>query len=297
MPVIEGIYFNINHKIDGHVLDATHKGSVYTKDWNGGDYQKWRFEDVGNGYYTIVQKATGRVLDGNLKGSVYTKDWNGGDYQKWSQTIVDLSWYTTTDEITYAATQPPTGLNPVDIITEQTIKNSSPAKITQKIEHSITRESTFEWGLKETLAVGSSVKVDVGIPFIGSVGSEVHVELSLEAHQTWSKTVSETYTITHEVELDSKTAIKVHGYIDWADDFKTSFTLDLWVAANANTISGTVPLTVKELKEVLQASGFSGTILDDTVSNKLLVSLRGEFNGTYGMSTHFDVEEIPYSVV
>jgi ricin-type beta-trefoil lectin protein len=67
----------------GFVLDSNASKNVYTGSPNGGAYQKWQFEDLGNGYTLIRDDATGFVLDSNTSMNVYTNDYNGGAYQHW----------------------------------------------------------------------------------------------------------------------------------------------------------------------------------------------------------------------
>ena len=249
-----------------------------------------------NIYYRCNQKATGRVLDALPDGKAYILPWNGGDYQRWSPVIAADKWHVTQDEIVYDRTQPPTDTHPVDIISKQVWKNDSPAKISETIKHSITKTSTFQWGLKETLKTGIKCEFSANIPFIASAKTEVSVEMGLEAHQTWSNTVSETYEVLRQVTLDQRSAIEVHAYIDWADDFKTPFTLKMWVSATADARSGPdYPLSSEQLESLLKEAGFSGKIIDNSVPNKLLVSISGEFSGSYGMTTHVDIHEIPLS--
>jgi len=67
--------------VDDHTrlnLDSNYKGSVYTGQYNGGDYQDWYGVD-----YTIRDAQTGRCLDSNYNGNVYTLPCNGGNFQNW----------------------------------------------------------------------------------------------------------------------------------------------------------------------------------------------------------------------
>jgi hypothetical protein len=108
--------------------------------------------------------------------------------------------------------------------------------------------------------------------------------------------VSETYEVSRTITLNERSAIEVHAYIDWIKDFKTPFTLKLWVSANADTASGPdFPLSSQLLESLLNDQGFSGKIIDKSVPNKLQVSLSGEFIGSFGLDTHVKIKEIPIS--
>ncbi|MFJ2110498.1 MULTISPECIES: RICIN domain-containing protein [unclassified Streptomyces] len=74
-------------------LDSNHAGKVYGHSCNGGDFQRWRVEELGTKWtdfyqrstpvYRLINKATGRCLDANYDGDLYTLGCNGGTYQMW----------------------------------------------------------------------------------------------------------------------------------------------------------------------------------------------------------------------
>lgn len=337
MNLLDNIYYKLPSKATGLVLDANSKGEVYTLKWNGGDFQKWVFENIGDGFYKIIHKPTGRVLDSNAEGKVYTHAWNGGDFQKWSvksqddkicnlvskatnrflDSNSDKKVYTlpgnggnhqlwlpeiathkfqvNEDGIVYTQAELPKKTTPVAIISKKVWKNNSPAKITEVIKKSITKTSTFQWGFKESLKIGAKAKFEAKIPFIGSAETEVSTEFGFEANQTWTTTTSETYEISQQITLDSRSAIEVSAWVDWANNYKTPFTLTLWISAVADTTNGSEqPLSAEQIIILLEQSGFDGKIIDKSTRNKLLVSLDGEFMGSYGMTTQIDIREIPF---
>ena len=62
--------------------------NVHQWDWHGGDNQRWKIEDIGNGYFKITAKHSNKVLEVNLKGRVDGDNvqqwaWAGGNNQKW----------------------------------------------------------------------------------------------------------------------------------------------------------------------------------------------------------------------
>lgn len=88
-----GYYEVVQNDAVWKCLDSNHAGNVYGMGCNGGDYQRWRVEDLGNRWidrlqrnthvYRLVNKATGRCLDANYDGALYTLGCNGGNYQMW----------------------------------------------------------------------------------------------------------------------------------------------------------------------------------------------------------------------
>ncbi len=65
-------------------LDQYGGGNPKVLSPNGGDYQKWWVEVVGNGWHYIRSYRSNNVLDSNSNGNVYTLPANGGDFQKWA---------------------------------------------------------------------------------------------------------------------------------------------------------------------------------------------------------------------
>jgi hypothetical protein len=56
---------------------------MFTLPDNGGDFQKWRVEGLGNETFKLTNIATGRVLDSNNNGNLYAIEINGGSFQNW----------------------------------------------------------------------------------------------------------------------------------------------------------------------------------------------------------------------
>ena len=56
---------------------------MYPKASNGGLFQNWMLEHVGNGEHNLRNVATGRYLDSNRAQRVYTLPYNGSPNQKW----------------------------------------------------------------------------------------------------------------------------------------------------------------------------------------------------------------------
>ncbi|MET8980103.1 RICIN domain-containing protein [Streptomyces sp. NPDC004539] len=88
-----GYYEVVQNDAVWKCLDSNHQGQAYGLGCNGGDYQRWRVEDLGSRWidriqrntnvYRLVNKATGRCLDANYDGALYTFPCNGGNYQMW----------------------------------------------------------------------------------------------------------------------------------------------------------------------------------------------------------------------
>lgn len=71
----------------GFCLDSSSGGSVYSRECNGGNYQKWSVS--GSRVVTLRDYATGRCLDSNTSGRVYTLPCNSGNFQRWAVVYAD----------------------------------------------------------------------------------------------------------------------------------------------------------------------------------------------------------------
>lgn len=88
-----GFYEVVQNDAVWTCLDSNRDGKVYGLRCNGGDFQRWRVEDLGSRWidkyqrnshaYRLVNKATGRCLDANYDGNLYAIGCNGGNYQVW----------------------------------------------------------------------------------------------------------------------------------------------------------------------------------------------------------------------
>lgn len=76
-----GLY-QIENKATGLVLDGSN-GGLYPHSANGGPFQRWTAQALGDGF-ALVQQASGQVVDGNGQ-QTYLHVSNGGGYQQWSQ--------------------------------------------------------------------------------------------------------------------------------------------------------------------------------------------------------------------
>lgn len=74
--------------VDVANASVAHAAAVVQANCWGGGNQKWRFNDVGNGYYNIIAQHSGKCLDvanasvADAAAVVQGRCWNGGN-QKW----------------------------------------------------------------------------------------------------------------------------------------------------------------------------------------------------------------------
>ena len=170
-----------------------------------------------------------------------------------------------------------------DLLYEQHYSNDSDADVSQTFSYSVERSCTFEWSLTETLLTGLETEFEASIPYIGSATTTAKIELTLESSQTWSETETKTYEISSTVDVPAHTsALTVVWSVDQNNNISIPFTLEM-------EVSGAYPdrpLSSDEIISQLKAEGFNGTIIDSSASNKVTVSISGNFTGAYGMETH-----------
>jgi hypothetical protein len=140
--------------------------------------------------------------------------------------------------------------------------------------------------LEEGLNVGLRMEAQVGIPELASVTTEASMNLELRSHQTWTTTENLTYSVTQELTVPADTCVHAEGYVDWAENVKTPYTMNLRVRATADGIA----LNADQLKGALTEAGFDGKVVDEG-ENELLVALRGAFTGSYGVNTRLEVKD------
>lgn len=249
------------------------------------DSQIWEISTspYGSGYYQFKNRMTNNVLDGNANGDVYTLPqdvWNG--FQTWRLLLNTscITWIYKLKEIKYQeASIPP---SQKDLISSTTIDNSSgKSTIQQTVVLSTSKTSSFEWGLTEGLRYSEKISVKLDIPFGGAVSSEVSWEASLQSHQKWGSSTTVNYSVSETVTVPPGDAIRIEGYVDWADDIETPFTMWILVAAKIgdDCISGTDLMT---LFNELNPEAKVEKIIDD----QLVVSLKGNFIGSYGINKY-----------
>lgn len=209
-----------------------------------------------------------------------TATWNLGP-------SVSVDWAVRLDDINFdkdaqkSAIDKASG-NPKLLFT-QAIMNDSDAQIEQTIQRIETKTATFEFSMTQTLAATASLKGSVGVPGVASVEASLSLTLTLGFGEKWTDTSTETFQFSHTIKVPAKTKLKAFGMLDWVENAVIPVTFILWVGATDR--KSHAPLSVPELKRELNYAGFDGSILDDTRPEILLVSLTGEFRGSYGVDT------------
>jgi hypothetical protein len=275
--------FSFIQHATGNALDgsASHKKSVYTNPYNGGDYQRWiAIWDPRKGAVRLRHKQSNKLLDSNADGDVYLLDENGGPYQAWCPFAADLAWVATAqilfDPVIWPEVDP--------LLAEKgTVSNSGPGQVEQKLDYSYKESSSFTWSLTETLEVSTTVELSIGIP--GAIGTKYGLKLSLNL----SSTQSQTKTIDMEYELGETITVPPFTDIDWswwltmAPDMEFPYTLYARMQAteDGHYKSG------EDLARLLEGQG----TLTETGTDYVVIALRGNLVGDVGFQSDFKVEE------
>lgn len=240
------------------------------------------FTIVDNGNNTIAIKANnGQYLsarDGG--GSVITADRSQiGPWETFTIVyLADLS--IELDDIEFSEIDP--GSARPSASWQDEIDNTSGGEIEKIISKTITKESTFELSFSETLTVGASAKFQANIPLIGSAETQLSTELSLNSSQTWSTTQGEEYTFSSTVKVPANTNAMVTGILYWLENATVPFVACYWVSAKDKKSRS---MYNSEIKLFLTQNGFSGKIVDESQEYRMLVSLNGSLNGSWGTKT------------
>lgn len=274
-----GGYFFLQDEATGRVLDSNGRGAAYTLGLNGGGYQQWRIDRADDGHFWLLDRETNLRLDSAADGRVYTLDGNSGPYQQW-RFEPDVTWSTAVDSFQYGtAVLPP---SQADVIGTQVINNPSQAEVTETVAVTRSIESTFEWGLTETLTVGASLTWKAGVPFGGAEG-QINVSLELGSHQTWVETTTLTYTTERVVSVPPMTCVKVSSYVDWVEDLTVPFELKakMYAAMAGQSLPGA------DIKMLLTETGDVTKVVQE-LPYSVIVLLRGDVSGSYGIDTRSD---------
>lgn len=194
------------------------------------------------------------------------------------------------DRMDYEKPTQPEKKRKVAMISRKVWKNQSPAEITETIKKSVTRTSTYNWELHSKFTIGGKVEFEAGIPLAAAAKSEISSKLEIGAKHSWGSSVQETYEISRTIKLPGEGAIEVNAYIDWVDDYKTPFKIYFRLSGHSET-SG--QLSRADLRQILEAGAFKGTIEDGPKDGQLLVGMSGEFTGSFGLETVVDIKSIP----
>jgi hypothetical protein len=196
-----------------------------------------------------------------------------------------IEWHYRFDDIEYDESIRP--VTEQDLISTRRFDNASP---TSTLEQTVTisgkKSSTFEWGLEEKLSAGAKLGFEAGLPFEG-VSGELSIQLDLGSHQTWSTTEEKEYSFTETVTVPPGGSAMLQGFVDWAENVVTPFTLTVRVAAKgggADLTGGQVSQLFSQLNPGIRVLAVN--------SNEIIVSLRGQFSGSYAIDTFTKLEPL-----
>ena len=166
------------------------------------------------------------------------------------------------------------------------------ADVTVSTEHGVTisKENTFEYGFKETLAIGATVSAKVSAPFgVAEASAELRVDASLEATQNNVISQTITYYSKDTVTVGPNASSNITAWVDWEDNGEWPFTALFNIrgtAAKADGDSEADTMTTEEVKLVLQEKGFSGQFLDPKSPVTASAKINGVMTGAFGVKKH-----------
>lgn len=273
--------------LDGHGDDKTvDKKHIDSGSGLVDDSKVWELKpltDNYDGYNYLNHCKTGRQLDG--KGdddSVYKlKTGLPNEYQMWEMSFAELETNIIYDRIDYGTPQIPNTVQ--DGLQSQIVDNqSNSAQITQTVTLSRELTSTFQWSFTETLSESIAVGVTAKwtVPF--EVGVDVSSTTTFTLSSTQAQTVSEavTYSVSQQVTAPPHSKVQCDGYVNWADNVQSEFTMIVRFSATASGI----PLNNQQLIQLLEETNSEYQLVDE-LNNQLLISLSGVFSGSYGIAT------------
>lgn len=293
----------------------THDGAnVIQWPYTGGNEQMWKIRNHEREWVSLAarhgeQKSLSVEAGSTEHGAnIVQYEDIGVDSQRFKFSLVNPHWDVKVEQVTPAKIDTLPGDYGVDILSERLIINDSAAILTERIESIVSRECTFRWSFKTFFSIGISFGIEVELPFCGSAKTDVNVQAGFETTQEWEKKVTRSYSVSRDVTLAGKQAVKVGGVVDWVNDYQSEFDLKLRLAAVADCwnrkqydpnhpeVDRTIRrwLTRSELIRVLEIYGFEGTFEDGKDSDTFVVAqIAGKYSGSFGTVTTCSVKEMP----
>lgn len=236
-------------------------------------------EDKLDQYIDAIQNDT---LSDSERKTLYelTRIWSGYKAAQWEYVIVDIK---------YENPKLPKG-NQVDIAVESDISIPKGVETEHLFRHERKISSTFEYNFTETLAVGSTMKFEAGIPFAACTEAEISVEVKLEAGQKWSDTIDETYEVSDTVKISKGGRYNIRAYVDFAEEFKVQFDAVCKISAKAGEYIIPASMVQKLMLSVKYGKNFTGKIVGVPSPNEIRATISGFFVGDYGVKRHLEVQ-------
>lgn len=193
-------------------------------------------------------------------------------------------------DIPYPPSQP-TALIQIICINESPEKNEFTLSQTESEE----KDSSFEWGLNETVKIGASTMIETGLPGIFKGRVTLTAEVDINSHQTWKNDLKQTWQISagYKVNMPPNSYNLLEMVVDLGQP-EGEFEVDLDILYDSGffdathdnfTIAGPIP----ELD--ISDSAKNPVILKLQQHN--LVKIKGHFNADVGLAHYTHVKSVP----
>lgn len=275
-------FVDLVHSADSEILHVSVSGG------NSGAEVKLTAEQQTDGSYKwkLMIGAYNLIRDGNnVQGS--TKDQS----YRWTMRLRALHLDYHLADVRYLERDPESIESaPIKFLINGEIQTG--ADVTVSTEHGVTisKENTFEYGFKETLAIGATVSAKVSAPFgVAEASAELRVDASLEATQNNVISQTITYYSKDTVTVGPNASSNITAWVDWEDNGEWPFTALFNIrgtAAKADGDSEADTMTTEEVKLVLQEKGFSGQFLDPKSPVTASAKINGVMTGAFGVKKH-----------
>lgn len=203
-----------------------------------------------------------------------------------SATIVDFHY----GDIPYPSSQP-TALIQVICINESPEKNDFTLSQTEIEE----KDSSFEWGLNETVKIGASTMFETGLPGIFKGRVTLTAEVDINSHQTWKKDLKQTWQITagYKVNMPPYSYNLLEMVVDFGQP-EGEFEVDLDVLYAKGDFVGTHGMwSVLGSIPELEISDSAKNSVKLRLQEHNPVKIKGHFKADAGLAYYTHVKSIP----
>lgn len=290
------IYLKLSDKTKG--VDVRLDGSADRADdapvtigkRNDGLYQKWYIEpcpDDPTSYYIYnyegndLKDAVKKHLKSpdTLKDDLILETLDSQDPKfRWHFTIVYSDTTMIPGTVKYGT---PSGGKNSKTTTLSSIQTNN-SSIPQDYDFGLNFINTFcyTYSFTETLMVGMTSTFTAEAPGVSGSASFT-VELTLQAGQSYTRTVENSYNMTQTIEVKPKATVTFSGYFGLQDDAETPFTANMRTKSKVDALySGYKLLSPKQNANELRRGGATCFIdINDIESNCFFVTVAGKVTG------------------
>lgn len=184
------------------------------------------------------------------------------------------------------------------LVGQQLITNNSKyATIAQDISYSLSLASSVTISLTESLSATETNTVEVDIPEVGKISTQLSVSVGLSSTQSQTTTTTQTVDISSTVTVGPNSAVTVDGIVYVLTNYSIPIVMPVTITAEANGVPLNAAAAPGSPCQALldlfksQNQSFTGTITPEPQTAALEVSLNATITCSFGVNTELVVAD------